>query len=176
MNTRPTRRGYTLLELVVVMAILLLLAAVVLPSIGAFRGDTRSRAAADTIRGELATARGHAMESNVPYRVAINQAGTRIRRAPDGPEFATEAAFEYADGNAKVVEYAFEYVIAEILAGPEGAGDSEWRTIATLLPDGTALEENVVVGVREDDRTPMRIHIRGLTGASRVVTNNGGAK
>ena len=176
MTTRSTRRGYTLLELVVVMAILLLLAAVVLPSIGAFRGDTRLRAAADVIRGELATARGHAMESGVPYRVAINQAGTRIRRAPDGPEFAQTEAFGHPDGNAKVVEYAFEHVTAEILAGPESAGDSEWRTIATLLPDGTALEENVVVGVREDDRQPMRIHVRGLTGTSRVVTNEGGAK
>lgn len=177
MTTRTTRRGYTLLELVVVLAILLLLAAVVLPSIGAFRGDTRSRAAADVIRGELATARGRAMDERRPYRVAIDATGTRIRRAPDGPDFAQTAAFGHADPSAIVVEYAFDQVTAEIISGPETAvGDDGWRTIATLLHDGTGLEDNVVVGVREDGGAPLRIHVRGLTGTSRVLPNNGGAK
>ncbi|MBP3959472.1 prepilin-type N-terminal cleavage/methylation domain-containing protein [Gemmata sp. G18] len=171
MLTRSTRRGFTLVEVLVVMAILLLLAAVVLPSIGAFRGDSRPRAAADVIRGELATARGRAMLESRPYRIAIGANGTRIRRAPDGPEFAETAAFEHADGGAAVVEYAFDYVTAELLSDPSAASDSGngWTTIAVVLPNGTCLDDNIIVGVREDSGSPLRIQIRGLTGTSRVL-------
>ena len=176
MTDRSPRRGYTLLELVVVMAIILLLAAVVLPSIGAFRGDTRPRAAADVIRGEIATARGRAMEEGRPYRVALGANGTHIRRAPDGPDFAQAAAFGHPDGSAIVVEYPLEHVTAEILSGPEGGASDGWKTIATLLPNGTGLEDDVVVGVRENGGAPLRIHVRGLTGTSRVLPNSGGTK
>ncbi len=169
-----TRRGFTLIEVVVVMAILLLLAAVVLPSIGVFRGDTRQRAAADMIRSELAAARGRAMIEGRPYRVAIGANGERIRRAPDGPDFAEAAAFDRTDGNATVVEYALEYATVELLSTPSAASDSDgtWTTIAVLLPSGTCLDDSIVIGVRDrekKDDAPLRVQIRGLTGTSRVL-------
>ena len=92
MTTRPPRRGFTLVEVIVVMAILILLAIIVLPSLGAFRGDTRSRAAGDVIRGELAVARARAKDEGKPYRVALSPDGRRLRRAPDAADFAQAPA------------------------------------------------------------------------------------
>src|SRR5688572_26091868 len=103
MTARTARSGYTLFELIVVMAILLLLAAIILPSVGAFRG-------------ELAVARARAMEEGRPYRVAISQDGKRIRRAPDGADFAQVSGFSRADGSAAAVDYEFEHVTAEVRA------------------------------------------------------------
>ncbi|AMV29053.1 hypothetical protein VT84_31955 [Gemmata sp. SH-PL17] len=171
MPTCSTRRGFTLVEVLVVMAILLLLAVVVLPSIGAFRGDSRPRAGVDVIRGELAAARGRAMTEGRPYRIAIGANGSRIRRAPDGPEFTETGGFDRADGGAIAVEYPFEHVTAELLSDPSAAPDtgSDWVTIAVVLPNGTCLDDNIIVGVREGQDGPLRVQIRGLTGTSRVL-------
>jgi Tfp pilus assembly protein FimT len=168
-----------MLELLVVMAILVLLAVVVLPSIGAFRGDTRQRAAADAIRGELAVARARAAEEGKPYRVAISRDGTRIRRAPDGPDFATVAGAEHPGGSARVVDYPFEQQItAEVVTEQDAQVESEtddWVTIALVMPDGTCRADNVVVSLKEDGRQGLFVRVRGLTGTSRVVTNPNGS-
>lgn len=178
MTASAVRRGYTLLELIVVMAILLLLAAVILPSVGAFRGDTRQRAAADAIRGELAVSRARAMEENKPYRVAISQDGKRIRRAPDGPDFSqTSANGQGASGSASVVEYEFDQVTAEVVAEqdmpPPEAVDG-WVTVATVRPDGTCREDTALVVVTEPDNGSLRVRVRGLTASCRVVASTGG--
>jgi type II secretion system protein H len=183
-TARSTRRGFTLFELIVVMALLVLLAAIVLPSIGAFRGDTRQRAAADAIRGELATARAHAMEKGQPFRVAISEDGARVRRAPDAPDFASVAAFDRADGSSPAVEYTFQSATVRVVASqdaPAPPAENGWVTIATVQPDGTCREDTVLLAIGDDDRAPLYLRVRGLTGASRVVPAgaagaNGGPK
>ena len=180
MTTRTRRRGYTLFELIAVMAVLVILAVIILPSVSAFRGDTRQRAAADVIRTELKIARARAKEEGRPYRVAISQDGTRIRRAPEADDFASVSAFDHAAGSAAAVDYPFEYakaqVVAEQDATPPTSGDG-WVTIATALPDGTCREVSVLVSLTEDDRGPIYLRIRGLTGSSRIVpAPNGGSR
>jgi prepilin-type N-terminal cleavage/methylation domain-containing protein len=174
------RGGYTLMEVIVVMAILVLLAVIVLPSVFAFRGDTRPRAAADMIRAELASARARASEDGVPYRIAITQDGKRIRRAPDNEEFATATAVDHPSPGAKVVEYAFEYSSAKVVAETDAGAPAEndgYTTIATVLPGGSCREDNVIIAVTDDDGATLHIRVRGLTGSSRVVPNpNGGTR
>jgi prepilin-type N-terminal cleavage/methylation domain-containing protein len=176
MTASAARRGFTLFELIVVMALLLLLAAIILPSVGAFRGDTRQRAAADSIRGEMAIARARAMEEGRPYRVAISQDKTRLRRAPDGADFAQAQGSDRFDAAAAVVDYAFEHVTAEVVTEqdmlpPEAA--EGWVTVATVLPDGTCREDTALIVITEPDNGSLRVRVRGLTGSSRVT---GGTK
>ncbi len=180
-TTPYSRRGYTIFELIVVIAIILLLAVIVLPSIGAFQGDTRQRAGSDIIRAELANARSRAREDGKPYRIAISEDGKRIRREADGPEFGTNLASvivtggsaEYASGSALSVEYTFEHITVEVAATQTGAALAEngWVTLATVLPDGTCHEDIVLVLLKDEDKPPLYVQVRGLTGTSRVVQN-----
>ena len=177
--TARYRRGYTLFELIVVMAVLLLLAAIILPSLSAFRGDTRHRAAADTIRSELAVARARAMEEGRPYRVAISHPdGKRIRRGPDGIDFTQSAPFDGPSGSAAVVDYEFDYVTASVVSETDLQPEptAGWITIATLLPDGTCREDTSLVVITEPDNGSLRVRVRGLTGSARVVPPDKEAK
>lgn len=170
------RRGFTLFEVIVVMAVLLLLAAVILPSLSAFRGDTRQRAGADVVRGELAVARARAMEEGKPYRVAISTDKKRIRRAPDGPDFAQASAADGASPSAVAVDYAFDHVTAEVVGenGEAPEAVDGWVTVATVLPDGSCQETTALVIITEPDNGSLRVRVRGLTATSRVVP--GGAQ
>lgn len=167
----PLAAGFTLVEVLLVLALLVMLAAVILPSIGTFRGDTYQRGAADVVRSELAAARGHAMETGVPYRLAVKVDGTRMRRAPDGPEFATVAASSEPSGAAKAVDYAFERVTVKRYSeqGSEPEADGEWVTFAIVMPDGTCREDAVLLAIREGEGGTMYTRVRGVTGSSRVL-------
>ncbi|MBN2217459.1 MAG: prepilin-type N-terminal cleavage/methylation domain-containing protein, partial [Pirellulales bacterium] len=62
------RRGVTLIELLLVLAILALVAATAWPSLERSLADQRLRDAADTIRAEWQHARAQAMSSGVAYQ------------------------------------------------------------------------------------------------------------
>jgi prepilin-type N-terminal cleavage/methylation domain-containing protein len=171
--TAPARRGYTLLELVVVLALLLILAAAVIPTIPGLWGNTRQKAAADAVRARLADARSKAMEDNKPYRVAVSSDGTRIRMAPEGQDFAQLPADTPPELLSQVSETRLEKVTVDVVSD-EGdvaptADQGGWLTIATFLSDGTAREDNVIVAVRERDFPPIQIRVRGVTGSVRVL-------
>ncbi len=59
---RPTRPGYTVLELCVVIALLVILGAAIIPGIPGIAGNVRQKAAADLVRARMADARAKAME------------------------------------------------------------------------------------------------------------------
>src|SRR5215207_2493825 len=82
------RRGFTLLEVTLVMAVIVLMAAIALPSIEVMYGDVRLTAAADQIRGTWANARTKAIEEGRPYRFAVQPDG-KFRIAPDAGDFWT---------------------------------------------------------------------------------------
>jgi type II secretory pathway pseudopilin PulG len=171
-RNRQPRPGITLLELLVVLALLIILAAVALPSVSALWGNARQKAAADTIRARLADARGRAMEHGTPFRLAVSSDGTRLRLAPDVPEFASLPAADPPSGASRVSEDRLEKVTAEILPDPDSPpppADGEWVTAVTFLPDGTAREDNVVIAVRERDFPPIHVRVRGVTGSVRVI-------
>jgi prepilin-type N-terminal cleavage/methylation domain-containing protein len=163
--------GFTLVEVLLVIALLVLLAAVLMPTLGNIRGDTYQRGAADIVRSELAAARGRAMEEGVPYRLAVNKDGTRMRRAPDGPEFGTVAAASEPSGAAKAVDFAFERVTVARTgeAGTDFEADGDWVTFAIVMPDGTCREDAVLLAVKEEGRGSMYVRVRGVTGSSKVL-------
>src|SRR5262245_17202923 len=75
------------MELVIVLAVLVMLATLVYPSIDAMYGDYRVTAATDIIRSSWAMARARAIDDGQAYRFAIVPGRGNFRVAPDNSAF-----------------------------------------------------------------------------------------
>jgi type II secretion system protein H len=173
---RARRPGFTIFELIVVLALLIILAAVAIPTSESLYGDSRSKAAADQVRGELAAARAWAIEEGRPYRVAVSDDGKRVRRAAED-EWDQQAGAEAAAG-ARRVEVALEKVTAKVQTDGDETPlpENGWVTVAVFLPDGTCRvppgsNPTHFVALTEDGRNAsgLRVAVRGLTGHTKVA-------
>ncbi len=173
---RPNRRaGFTLMESMAVLALLLVIAAVTFPTLRGLKGNSDQKAAADVVRGRIADARGMAMEYGQAYRLAISADGTRIRLAPDTQDFASLPAAEHAGASVTCLESRLDKCTAGLAADDDGVApgsDGEWQTVGTFLPDGTCREVGTVVTITETNFPPLRIQLRGVSGSSRVLPND----
>jgi type II secretion system protein H len=176
---RPRRPAFTLIEVLAVLAVMIIVAAVLIPSLAGFRGDTRQRAAADVIRAELASARARAKDEGRPYRVALHESRTRIRRAPDDTNFSSAAASSTPGGSAMAVDYTFEHVTAELVSeadAPVPDAIDGWVTLANVQPDGSCLQSAALVAVKQDEEGGVYLRLRGLTCTLRTVPKPAGAR
>jgi type II secretory pathway pseudopilin PulG len=171
---RTRRAGYTILELVVVLALLIILGAVIIPSFAGFYGNSKQRAAADTVRQRLAEARAKAIERGMPFRVAVHADMTRIRVAPDGDQFASYTADDPAAFDSLATEDRLDEATVQLLLEPDDDRPPDaggWITVATLRADATSKETRpAVVSVLQKDYAPIQIQVRGLTGHARTAT------
>jgi prepilin-type N-terminal cleavage/methylation domain-containing protein len=170
---RNARSGVTLLELLVVLALLLILAAAIAPSISGMRGNDYQRNAAAALRTRLSDARAFAMEDGKAYRVAISPDGTRIRMAADVTNFAELQATNPPEFLSRVNENTLEKATVEVVAEEDQAPETDqsgWVTVATFKPDGTCKRDRALVYVKQDGYPPTQIQIRGVTGTVRTLT------
>jgi type II secretory pathway pseudopilin PulG len=174
------RAAFSLVEVQVVIAILIILAGLIAPNVAGLKRDSRVKAGADTLRGRMSEARGQAMGHGRPYRMSLSEDGRRLRVAPDVPGYAQlEPTTSDADTDAPlVVEESFpDTVTALPLLGDDQAAvvdDSGWVRVATFLPDGTCREDSVVIELREPGVYPIQVRLRGLTGAVTTQPVRGG--
>lgn len=172
------RSGYTILEVLVVMAALVILGAFAIPTLFGMRGDTRAKAGADMIRTRMNEARAKAMEDGTPYRFAVSSDLKRLRLAPDTFEstgVAPTTGDDSANGPYIREDDLPESVLAEVMldANEQSTQDTAgWIRVATFLSDGTCKEDTVEVEVREPGTIPFVVRLRGLTGSVAIVRNN----
>lgn len=172
------RGGYTLLELLAVLAVILILGLAASLTLEGNYADTRLKAAADLLRARIADARSRALERGQWYRVATSNDGRRLRVAPDTTEFAAYAADDPPAFNASVTEDQLDKATLRVVSvdgGNEPVRDGDWVTIATLKPDGTCKEDQVLVEVQEGNLAPLYVRIRGITGTAAILRNLSGA-
>src|SRR5947208_8568084 len=79
----PRRSGFTLLELLLVLAIVAMVVAMAYPSLDAFLTEARLKAGADHLRARFAEARSHAILDNQPYVFSVKPGESGYRLAPD---------------------------------------------------------------------------------------------
>jgi prepilin-type N-terminal cleavage/methylation domain-containing protein len=177
-----SRSAFTLFEMVLVLAVLVVLAAVTYPAFDAMYGGYRVTGAADVIRAAWASARAHALDEGRPYRFAVVPGKGNYRIAPDSPEFWTGNGPQQDGPNpAFVLEEALQkvrFVHPDALrdGGTELSGDASlpvgsidpgmWSLVATFMPDGSAREDIEIV-LHGRGARPLLLKLRGLTG---VVT------
>lgn len=171
------RSGYTLVELLVVLAILLILGAMLAPTFSATNGDSRVKAGADVVRGRMDEARASAIDDARPYRFSISADGSRVRVAPEGFE---EGMVQPNNDDENPPFFAEDELPKGVTAvpitdemGPMTDSDG-WVRLATFLPDGTCKEDHAILEVREAGVHPMVVTLRGLTGSVSVKAGKAG--
>jgi prepilin-type N-terminal cleavage/methylation domain-containing protein len=188
----PTRRrAYTLLELLLVIAILALIASITIPSLDVLYGSFKTQAAADSVRGAWATARSRAMEESRAYRFAVVPGRGNFRIAPDDDSFWTGGDPPDDPENPSLIrEDALPDKVHFDLAGggsgpspASGPDDSplavgsvdpgQWVTVAVFQPDGTALQD-LEITFRCDGARPITLQLRALTGLTTVKPDDSG--
>lgn len=189
------RAGYTLFELVLVLAILVILATLAVPSFQSASNSMRLTESADMLRAAWATARAHAIEESRPYRFAYVPNYGNYRIAPDSAEFwggGTGPAEEFDPANPTYIDeqtlprgvrFSTSEAIQSVQGNDYGNGDSflpagsvqpgQWTTAVTFQPDGSA--QDVEVLFTAAGNFPLSVKLRGLTGAVTVKSLQDGA-
>jgi prepilin-type N-terminal cleavage/methylation domain-containing protein len=181
------RSGFTLFELILVLALLVILGALAYPSLDEMYGDNRLTAAADMVRAAWASARSHALDEGQAYRFAILPGEGNFRVAPDTSQFwggnssdnantqnsastDSDSSFVFEDTLPKGVRFALPDSL-QSGSGPDGnssvpigsVDSGSWHNLATFLPDGTAMQDVEIAFQRSGSR-PVILKLKGVTG------------
>lgn len=185
MTARKRRRGFTLLEVLLATAVLLMLTAVCYPSLRSSYGYYKLTGGIDSVRAAWAMARARAVEEGRPYRFSVEPNGSRFRVAPDRSDYwSGSTPDDDTQGKGLVLEQALPGGVLFSVNGqpsaklPEdksapGSEDKatfsgvEWSTAVVFLPDGTAKDDlDILFEVR--GTRAARVRLRGLTAAVTV--------
>jgi len=188
MVMRKRRSGYTLMELVLVLAIGVVLATIAYPALSGLSGNkglTGKRgqtAALDGVRGAVAKARALAMKNGTPYRLAIVPGKGNYRIAPDTDQFwggGSGGNSQAAGGKLSVVADALQegscfgepnsdqaHTPKEgdpTALSPKEVDSGRYQTLVTFLPDGTARDDARIAVATLEAPKRVIVKIQALT-------------
>jgi type II secretory pathway pseudopilin PulG len=160
-----------------VLAVIVILGAVLIPTLSGSRGDTQTKAGADVVQTYIAKARAKAIEDGRPYRLALSADGTQVQITPDVEDDGTPHDDDDASIGARHCEDTLpDGVKAVIVISDEdftAQDQSGWQRVATFLPNGTCREEqDIELRIQEQGVAPVTIRIRSVTGSC-VATRGG---
>jgi len=138
-----TSRGFTLIELVLVILIIGLLFAVVAPSLGGLLRSQKLDAAARTIVGMLKQARVHAATEAKPYRLVIDSEDNTCWL-----EVLTVTGFERPASSLGVIVELGEALVIEL----EGGTNEDGLFKVRVEPDGTGELAQVTLRRKQDGK------------------------
>jgi prepilin-type N-terminal cleavage/methylation domain-containing protein len=182
-KTSSQRVGYTLMELLLVLAIIVIAAAAVTPRMTGLMRNVSLTSAANTVRAELTKAHVTAMRTG---RVQVFNYELGGRKYKVEPWIAGDDMIENATGEENTAPPAAAKSLHEPMI-PEGTkfasgdsaaesrsekiaqemqGDATWSRPIMFYPDGSAGDAYIVVG--NDHNAGIRINLRGMTAAVTV--------
>ena len=185
MTARSRRRGFTLLEVLLATAVLLMLTAICYPSLRSSYGYYKLTGGIDSVRAAWAMARARAVEEGRPYRFSVEPNGSRFRVAPDQSSYwSGSAPSDDKQGKGLILEQALPGGVRFSVNGqptkdipedksPPGSeakakfSGVEWSTAVVFLPDGTAKDDLDILFQVQGARAT-RVRLRGLTASVTV--------
>ena len=177
---RKNRRGVTLFEMIVVLAVMVIAAALAVPTLSALSGGTPLNAAADTVKARWADARSRAVGEGRPYKFAVMQNTGKFRVAPDSSEFwdgsSATSGTSSSGGNSQpplVVEGSLPQEMHFVTAPDNGNGAAQgqsgssdgWACPVVFLPDGTT-EQDAQIAFGTKGGRPLVLKVQSATGAA----------
>lgn len=178
-----TRRGYTFVEILLVLTLLAVIAGLAWPSVLRFRNEQAIKDAAERVRSELDRTRFRAIDSGIAYQFRYETGGRRFVAIPAEREALESPSATAIAQPAKLNAYAGEISegltfapladaprVGELLEGDwlAGVADSaalqqaRWSPAILYRADGTAT--NVEFRVIDEDRRFIECKVRELTG------------
>jgi prepilin-type N-terminal cleavage/methylation domain-containing protein len=185
MVSRTRRSGYTLFEVVMTLAVMVIITAIAVPSLKNMYGYHKLNGAVDSVRGAWAEARSRAINDGRPYRFSVEPGGTHFRVAPDEQDYwSGSAPANDPNGKGLVLEHSLPSGVhfsvnaagssAPLSEPSDNAHDDEktkasgeWTTGAVFLPNGEA-RDDVKITFQVRGVRPKTLQLRGLTGSVTV--------
>ncbi len=177
----PLRGAYTLLELLIVLALLAALTGLTWPSVRGMLANSRLRAAAKQVRVALVTARGNAIESGEPHRFRYAPGSNWFEIGPLDASAEEDAAFpEQRSRRARRLKTTRDFLPsgvwfadlpsrdleADRLSPTETRDeDPELRT-AIFHPNGRSSQARILL--MADNGLVIEVFLRGLTGTAKI--------
>jgi type II secretory pathway pseudopilin PulG len=181
-------RGLTLIEVCLVLALLVVIAAVATPVLEGSFARASLQSGGDLLRGAWARTRLAAMESGVAYVFRFQPNGSQFQiitlsdlGLPGGEVVAADSATA-GDGEYSVddmmrtpknrlpegIAFAAGDISAssQVLATLGNAGGGVWSNPIVFHPDGTTSDASIVL--KNERGQTLRVTLRGLTGISNV--------
>jgi type II secretory pathway pseudopilin PulG len=179
--TRPNQRrpAFTLLEILLVLVILILLAAVAYPTLSGMYGDVRVKAAGDQVRAAWTEARSNAIEGGRDYRFSVQPGTGKFRVAPNSQSFwdGSNGASDPPDPNAPPPLVQEGELSGGIVfdVSSDLPSDGTWTTVVVFKSQGDcSADTEISLKEADDDGTPIVIRVRAMTGAISVRKKTGG--
>jgi prepilin-type N-terminal cleavage/methylation domain-containing protein len=167
------RPAFTLLEVILVLAILLVLTAMLYPSVEGMYSGYRVTAAVDMVRAAWAEARSRAVNEGRNYRFSVRQNSFRVE--PESAEASTnndDTSEPLEDTLPKRVSFSISTQPGpndqnqEMGPGPiNGSNSGSWTPVVTFLPDGSA-SDDVEITFSGPGLQPQTLKLRALTGTA----------
>jgi len=172
------RSAFTLFEIVLVMAVLVIASALCYPSLKAMLPSYKLNGAVDSVRSAWAEARARAISEGRPYRFSIEPNGNHYRVAPDSADNwpgSSESCNDPAKGLIfqKALPGVRFTLNGDSQGGPpdlpndkddkERPASGTWTTGVVFLPDGSA-KDDVKVTFHVRGARPTALQLRGITG------------
>lgn len=178
---QPARRGYTLMEIILVLVVLVIISAVAIPAVTGMLQGSNLDAATDTVTTQLTKTHNKAVEERRAYKFAIKPGTGSWRIAPDSDEFWGGSGDGGSSGDAG--GSALENVVTEgslpekvCFSQPNGvsnsSGSSDWSTVATFLADGSAMDD-AQLQLSLEGFSPKMIQVNAGTGSVTSATSPG---
>lgn len=173
------RRGFTLLEIMLVCAVLILLASITVPMATDAVDSHRLKASADRVRGAFAESRNRAIRSgnevafycqpgSRTYFVARYDplVQTQLPNLPDEENFANGSSDLRSNVLEVGVRFAGEQISQDSRSSGGGGSDVPGYQRILFYPDGTVQSARLYLSNEIGDA--LRVELRGLTGTSTV--------
>jgi type II secretory pathway pseudopilin PulG len=167
------RSGYTMFEIVLVMAVLVIIGAVCVPFMKPMLASNDVQAATDMVRSRWTEMRTRAMTEGRAYRFAIEENTGKFRIAPDDGQYwgdSNSSSSSGSDQPAWVVEETLPGQVVFMNGGAvshdntSSGGSGPWTLSFTILPDGKA-RQDVRVSFGRGGAPALVLKLHGGTGA-----------